>query len=296
MEDIYVLGVDVGGSHIACEIINLNGFKPLEGSYTELKVRESETAGVILSAWEQAFKICMKSAEGKNICGMGVAIPSPFDFVNGIAMADHKFASLKGMNIREELHRATGIDLSCIYFTNDAAAFGMGAWRLNGQQDRHMIGVTLGTGFGACFIVDGCYATYGPGIPSGGELWNYPFRGTIAEDYVSTRWFEQRFYELSGEKITGVKGIIDHYQAGEYRVEVEQVFREFVGSFSEIILPFMIRFKADKLVIGGGMVLSEDYFLPGIKKYFADNQIKAEVATIADTTTAIIVGAAALCN
>ena len=231
MEDIYVLGVDIGGSHIACQLVNLSDCSLIENTYAEVKVAENQSAGIILAAWEKALKECMGKAAGKIIRGIGVAMPSPFDFVQGIAMADHKFASLKGLNIRQELSRVTGILPSSILFTNDAAAFGMGAWRLNGSRDRHLIGVTLGTGFGACFIVDGCYATYGPGVPIGGELWNYPFRGVIAEDYVSTRWFEKRFAELTGEAIHGVKGMIDLYQAGKYKTETEQVFREFSNSF-----------------------------------------------------------------
>lgn len=296
MKDIYVLGVDIGGSHIACQAVNLNGCRPLEDTYVEVKVAETEPAGVILTAWEKALKACLGKMDGKTVCGIGVAIPSPFDFIQGIAMADHKFASLKGLNIREELHRVSGIEAESIFFTNDAAAFGMGAWRLNGSADRHMIGVTLGTGFGACFIVDGCYATYGPGVPIGGELWNYPFRGVIAEDYVSTRWFEARFKELAGEKIKGLKGMIDFYEAGKFKTETEKIFREFAESFGEIMLPFMLRFKADKLVIGGGMVLSQQYFLPLIEDYFKSKGVQAKVVTLADTTSAIIAGAAGLCE
>lgn len=295
MKDIYVLGVDVGGSHIACQLINLNNFQPLNDTYVEVKVSEKETAEVIFSAWEKALKTCL-SKTSELVSGIGVAIPSPFDFAQGIAMADHKFASLKGMNIRSELHRMTGIAPEHILFTNDAAAFGMGAWRLNGASDRHMIGVTLGTGFGACFIVDGCYATYGPGVPIGGELWNYPFRGVIAEDFVSTRWFEGRFSELTGEQIKGLKGMIDFYESGKYAKETEQIFQEFATAFGEIMTPFIQRFKADKLVIGGGMVLSQQYFLPLIEAYFVAQGLKVAISTLADTTTAIIAGAAALCE
>lgn len=296
MKDIYVLGVDIGGSHIACQVVNLNGSQPLPDTYVEVKVAEKETAEVILSAWEQALKGCLKKVTDYPVKGIGVAIPSPFDFAQGIAMADHKFAALKGMNIREELHRMTGIAPESILFTNDAAAFGMGAWRLNGATDRHLIGVTLGTGFGACFIVDGCYATYGPGVPIGGELWNYPFRGNIAEDFVSTRWFESRFTELTGQQIQGLKGMIDFYEHDKYTEQIEQIFQEFAKAFGEIMTPFIQRFNADKLVIGGGMVLSQQYFLPLIEEYFKVRGIGAIVSTLADTTTAIITGAATLCE
>ena len=138
MEDIYVLGVDIGGSHIACQLVNLSDCSLIENTYAEVKVAENQSAGIILAAWEKALKECMGKAAGKIIRGIGVAMPSPFDFVQGIAMADHKFASLKGLNIRQELSRVTGILPSSILFTNDAAAFGMGAWRLNGSRDRHL--------------------------------------------------------------------------------------------------------------------------------------------------------------
>ncbi len=296
MKDIHVLGVDIGGSHIACQVVHLLDCRTLPETYMEVKVSEKETAGVILAAWEQALQDCLRKAGSLNIQGMGVAIPSPFDFIQGIALAEHKFASLKGLNVREELRRATGLPAESILFTNDAAAFGMGAWRQSGAADRHLIGVTLGTGFGACFIVDGCYATYGPGVPIGGELWNYPFRGVIAEDYVSTRWFEGRFAELTGNRIAGLKGMVDLYEAGAYKAETEQIFNEFADSFCEIMQPFMQRFQADRLVIGGGMVLSQQYFLPLIQQYFQLKGIKAAVSTVRDTTSAIITGAASLCE
>lgn len=296
MESIYVLGVDIGGSHIACQIIDLNGYQPLKNSYVEVKISEKESATVILGAWREALEQCLAKSENLEIRAMGVAIPSPFDFTAGIAMAEHKFASLKGLNIREELHRITRISSSSIYFTNDAAAFGMGAWRMNGEAHRHILGVTLGTGFGACFIVDGCYAIYGPGVPVGGELWNYPFRGDIAEDYVSTRWFEKRFKDVTGQAVKGVKGMVGLYKEGMYKPEVELVFREFTDAFCEIVLPFMQRFKADALVIGGGMVLAGEFFVPMVKQYLKMNQVEADVITLADTTSAIITGAAALCD
>ncbi len=296
MKDIHVLGVDIGGSHIACQVVHLPDYRVLPETYVEVKISEKEVAGVILAAWEQALQGCLRKADGLNVQGMGVAIPSPFDFMQGIALAEHKFASLKGLNIREELRRMTGLPVESILFTNDAAAFGMGAWRQNGAVDRHLIGVTLGTGFGACFIVDGCYATYGPGVPIGGELWNYPFRGVIAEDYVSTRWFEGRFAELTGNRIVGLKGMVDLYETGVCKAETDRIFNEFAGAFCEIMLPFMQRFQADHLVIGGGMVLSQQYFLPLIQQYFQGKGIKAAVSTVTDTTSAIITGAASLCE
>lgn len=53
MKDIYVLGMDIGGSHVACQLINLTDCQPVADTYVEVKVSEKETAGVILAAWER---------------------------------------------------------------------------------------------------------------------------------------------------------------------------------------------------------------------------------------------------
>lgn len=132
----------------------------------------------------------------------------------------------------------------------------------------------MGTGFGACFIVDGCYATYGPGVPIGGELWDYPFRGRIAEDFVSTRWFEEKFRQITGVAITGVKPMIDYYHADKYTAEVRAIFDEFARTFAEIMLPFVQRFGADTLVVGGGMVRAEEFFFPQLRAAFEQKGVQ----------------------
>ena len=49
------------------------------------------------------------------------------------------------------------------------------------------------------------------------------------------------------------------------------------------------------LVIGGGMVLSEEFFIPQIKQYLSEQGVNVTICTQPDTTASIIVGAAALC-
>lgn len=290
MSDFYTLGVDIGGSHIACQIVCLQNHERIEKSYVEVKIAENESAYALLHTWERAIRKCVKESGCHNVSGVGVAMPSPFDFVHGSALADHKFAALKGMNLREEIHWMSCILPSRIRFTNDAAAFGMGVWQLTGGKSSHLVCVTLGTGFGACFVVDGYTTTFGPGLPVGGELWDHPFRDGIAEDYVSTRWFEKRFAELTGESIVGVKGMIDFYEAGRYVKECDEIFKEFGVNFADIMTPFLLRFHADKLVIGGGMALSASYFLPQIEHFLQLRGVEVEVSAFTDTTAAIITG------
>ena len=40
MKDIYVIGMDIGGSHVACQIVHMNDFQALSDSYVEIIVEK----------------------------------------------------------------------------------------------------------------------------------------------------------------------------------------------------------------------------------------------------------------
>ena len=96
--------------------------------------------------------------------------------------------------------------------------------------------------------------------------------------------------------ITGVKPMIDYYHADKYTAEVRAIFDEFARTFAEIMLPFVQRFGADTLVVGGGMVRAEEFFFPQLRAAFEQKGVQIPVVAMADTTTAIIAGTAALCK
>ena len=52
MEDVYVLGVDIGGSHIACQLVNLSDCSLIENTNAEEKVDEKQSSGLFLAEWQ----------------------------------------------------------------------------------------------------------------------------------------------------------------------------------------------------------------------------------------------------
>ena len=91
------------------------------------------------------------------------------------------------------------ISPSGIKFMNDASCF------LHGEvfcgaayKCEEALGFTLGTGLGS--------AIYKNGIAEDGEMWCSAYKDGIAEDYLSTRWFERRYKELTGKDIKGGEG------------------------------------------------------------------------------------------
>ncbi len=69
------------------------------------------------------------------------------------------------------------------------------------QGFKSAFGVTLGTGLGTTFF-NGEFAT-------DEDLWDSPFRNSICEDYLATRWFVNHYKELTGEEISGTKDLLD---------------------------------------------------------------------------------------
>src|SRR5690606_7225122 len=104
-----------------------------------------------------------------SILGVGFGFPSPFDYDKGIARIKglEKFESIYGMNIGEELQsRLMRPDLQ-IRFRNDAEAAIVGEATYGaGVGFRRIIGITLGTGMGSGFVVDGKRVLTGKSVPA----------------------------------------------------------------------------------------------------------------------------------
>ncbi len=183
------LGVDIGGTHISAALA-LDGIL-LHETYRRAVIDPAADASTLLDAWAELMNAVIALApvaadKDAMVRSIGLAMPGPFDYVNGISMIRglNKYESLYGLNIREALQdRLTDRTLP-IAFANDAACFGLGGARAEAAAHRKSIAITLGTGFGACFVEDKLLVTTGPGVPPNGYLYNIPFKGGIAEDYI----------------------------------------------------------------------------------------------------------------
>ncbi|WP_460744827.1 ROK family protein [Mariniluteicoccus endophyticus] len=108
----------------------------------------------------------------------GVAIPGPFDYARGIG-GHHpggKLACLAGRDLRT----AWAPILGETTWLNDADAFGVGCHASLGRPER-LLGLTLGSGIGSAFVVDGLPVAEGPCVPPHGEVHDLPHDGGTIE-------------------------------------------------------------------------------------------------------------------
>src|SRR5690606_20272152 len=109
-----------------------------------------------------------------------------------------KFQSLYNLNVRQELSRRLSIPPEHIRFINDAASFLQGEVFCGAGRDyKRVLGLTLGTGLGSAICKEG--------VAEDADLWNSLFKDGIVEDYLSGRWFLQRYTKLSDDTVCDVK-------------------------------------------------------------------------------------------
>jgi glucokinase len=247
----FITGVDIGGSHITAALIDINERKIVSSSLSRLSINAAGEVAEVIETWSQCISQAAKEIGAGQIC---LAMPGPFDYVNGIShiQGQAKYEKLFGLNVKELLGGALQLPSSSIYMDNDAACFLHGevfAGNARNYHDQKVVGITLGTGLGS--------AVYNKGRASSADLWDMPFREKIAEDFLSTRWFLKRFEQLTGQHVHGVKDIA--MQVGQHEA-AQSVFNEFGKNLSEFLLEFIRKESPAAIVIGGNIAKAYDLF------------------------------------
>ena len=139
--------------------------------------------------------------------------------------------------------------------------------------------LTLGTGLGSGFAVNGRVVTEGKGVPPGGEIWNAPYEGGIAEDQISTRAIKQAYAARKGQEREVAS--IAHYAIGG-DPDAVAVFQDFGRTLGAAIRRLLADFAPDVVVLGGGISRSAPLFLDAAKAELNDTRIEVRIAELGD--------------
>lgn len=289
----YVVGVDIGGSHIACCAVDPRAGNIIENTIVDKPVNSKAGRSEILDTWSQAIRTVVAQHEDVAPAGIGFAIPGPFDYQTGIASysGNQKYECLYGVNVADELAEHLGL-AAPLRFINDATAFAVGsAWRGAGRGYERIVAATLGTGLGSAFIADGVPVVSGDTVPEHGCVWHLPFEDGIADDYISTRWVVEQFTELKGNGMEGVKGVAEQ---AAHDADVRAIFENYGRNLGDILGPWIQRFGAQALIFGGNVAGAMDLFGPALLRALDSHgsNVAAEVCPLRDK--AALLGAARL--
>ncbi|HEY4149341.1 MAG TPA: ROK family protein [Chitinophagaceae bacterium] len=249
------IGVDIGGTHITTALIDLENGNVLPGTKVRETVDANADADRILESWYAAIDKTRKQspAETRRV---GFAMPGPFDYENGVSLIRnlHKYDALYGLNIKELLSDRLGIDSAGIIMRNDTEAFLEGE-RMSGAAQGYAkaIGITMGTGLGS--------AKSAGGITLDVNLGSSPFHDSIADDYLSTRWFVKRYRECCGDTINGVKELLE-LREGPNKESIAMILEEFHHNLALFLRGFIAAEAPDVVVIGGNIAGAYELFYP----------------------------------
>jgi glucokinase len=281
-----VLAFDVGGSHVAAAVCSAPDFRI--GPVASAPYSATHTADAFL---DLLYDLGMKARTGHDgIIGAMLAVPGPFDLQAGVSLMRHKLPYLYGVDLRQALAARFGLQAAQVRFLNDADAYllgevGAGAARGFGRA----VGLTLGTGIGSAFAVDGRLVTIGPGVPTGGEIWNLPYQGGIVEDFVSSRAIAGNYERCTGKR----REVVDLAAAVPSDPAAKQAFIEFGQHLGIVIRTLLAAFHADVIVLGGGISRSASLFLPAVQAQLGDSPIQLRVSELKDEAALVGCGVAA---
>jgi predicted NBD/HSP70 family sugar kinase/mannose-6-phosphate isomerase class I len=289
------IGVDIGGTHATTGIVDLDERKIIDYTIIRAYVNSSGDIPSILETWITTILQSLSKIKNKNIDGIGIAMPGFFDYANGISeiLNVGKYESLFGSNIRYALAFALKdiLEPQQIRFMNDAHCFLSGEVWGDVRVNQNVIGLTLGSGFGSAFFKNNRIVTSGNDVPPNGFLFNQQFRNARAEDFFNSRWFINRYSELSNEQLDDVESLAQHAMKNNI---ARRVFEEFALNLAEFIAIYIEKFKAQKLIIGGSISKSAFLFKDILEKELLTRNIKINIDVSTLGEYAALIGAARL--
>jgi glucokinase len=258
--------LEVGGTHVTAAKVEgpEGGWRVLPGSLVRRHLDAHASAEVLLDVLAQAAK----DLGGGHSGAWGVALPGPFDYHRGIARyADvGKFDQLQGVDVGAGLARRLGPAQHSMAFLNDADAFGIGEFVMGAAgNSRRTACITLGTGVGSCFLADGVPVKSGVDVPPDGSCYLLQYGGRPLEDTVSRRAIRRAYAAVNADVGTpDVHEIAAAARAGDALAGA--VLEQGFSAVGEAVGPYLSRFGADVLIIGGSMAGSWDIVEPAIRK------------------------------
>lgn len=273
--------LEVGGTHVSAALVDPEGWYVQSSARLGLDAQAS-AADLVESFLQAAASLGIGTGRT-----WGVAMPDPFDYERGIGQFQGvgKFAALRGVDLGAALRDGVrgGVE-----FVNDADAFTLGEWAAGAAQGvRRCVGLTLGTGVGSGWLVDGHVVD--PVLPPGGRLHRLDIAGVPLEDVVSRRAIRRAFADAGGDRDLDVQDIAAQARVGPGAAR--RVLEDAMLALGQVVGGCVRGFRADVLVVGGSMSASWDLLAPAFRSG-ARGDALPPIRICADSAHSPLIGAA----
>ena len=291
--------LEIGGTHVSAAWVDRDGWL----------VEELPRAGLD-PAGDAEHLLTGLAAAGARLAApagtaWGVAMPGPFDYARGVARYTGvgKFEGLTGVDVRSALYERLPERPGSITFVNDASAFLIGEWLIGTARGAtRCAAVTLGTGIGSAFLDRGRVVDSGPDVPPEGEVYLLSHGGLPLEDWISRHALRRGYAARRGlrpddaartDQPDGidVKEIAELARGGDPAASA--TFDAAFTVLGEVLGPWLERFGADQLVIGGSIAGAWDLIARPLRTGLSrHSECRYAIGLAAEPARAPLVGAA----
>lgn len=244
-----MIALDIGGTKVKYGI-----FDKEPPSFGQFDVSDSNGREAVVESIVAFLK-------NHNTDCIGISVPGPFDYENGISHMKHKLTSLYGVSFGEMLKN----EFPCakVFFIHDAHSLALGVLEENKSLlNENFSCLMLGTGIGYINVEKGTPKLNKVDTPQS-PLWNMPFKDGIAEDYVSTKTLLNSANE-KGFCFDNIKAMADEARTGNS--DLLDIFMDFGKTLAECTEIKRKEHFFDTVVIGGQISKSFDLMESGFKK------------------------------
>ncbi|MFD8425425.1 ROK family protein [Streptomyces sp. NPDC059466] len=286
--------LDIGGTHVTAAVVDPATSRPVPSSVLRRPLGSGATADSILDVIAHA---ALELPAGHRPY-WGVAIPGPFDYDTGMGRFTGvgKFETLSGVDVGAGLRQRLGHRAERLRFLNDADAFAIGEYHAGSAAGHErVVCLTLGTGVGSSFLRGGLPVHDGTQVPPDGHVHRLTVRDRPLEDLVSRRAIRARYARLGS--LTEDSGLPDVHEiaalARRGDPAAAEAFRYAFVTLGQVLAPWIVRFEATAVVIGGSMAQSWDLIHPALSTGLArTGGITARVLPAGQPAEAPLIGAA----
>lgn len=267
---LVALCLDVGGSSVKGGVVAVDGAVEV-GPYRR-EIDSRGPAAPIVDALARALSELHGRAGGRDVRGVGVSMPGPFDYASGVSLMRGlgKLDALYGMSLAPAIVAGAPALAGLPWrWLNDAQAFALGELRYGAAVgvERAMF-LTLGTGCGSAFAVGGRLVGSGPGVPEGGFVYPLLHEGRTVDELLSARGVMRAWHEVAA---AGELGCMASSAADVGKLAEEgqpaalEALRRFGATLAVALAPVFAEFGPDVVVLGGLVSRSLPFFAPSAR-------------------------------
>lgn len=293
---MYAIALDMGGTFLKSAIVSSEG-EIVQETFRKIPSLSNCSKDVIIENMLKTLLIQLERARELNIeiKGIGIGIPGPADYERGILYIPpklNKYHAVYGLSLRDEIVQHLNVDN--VIFELDSFLFLRGeSWLGAAKNLNRVIGITLGTGMGSAFMINGEIVIDETITPPEGWIGGLAYGDGIVEDIISARWITSQYKKLKGiDKDLEVEEIAHFAEQGDQTCQ--KIFEELGVNLKSVLEPIALKFRPDSIIFGGQISKSFKLFAGTLKSGWTQLPFPVKIETAKYIDLSPIYGAAHL--